>query len=348
MAQVPASVRMPAEWEPHHRTWLSWPHHKADWPGKFTPIPWVFAEIARLISLSERLGLIVKSDTAKEEAAEILDKAGVNLKQVDFLVRPTNRGWMRDCGAIFVKDEKNKRTALDFQFNAWAKYTNWQKDNKLAAEMATIANVPALQPMHNGKRIVLEGGAIDVNGAGLMLTTEECLLSNIQCRNPGFTREDYEEAFAECFGIEKTIWLDKGIIGDDTHGHIDDLARFTDETTIVAVREPNKKDPNHTLLEDNWQRLQKAKNQHGKKLNIVELPMPAPVMFEGERLPASYANFLITNGHVLVPLFNDPMDRIALNTLAECFPTREVTGIYSRDLILGLGTIHCLTQQEPK
>jgi agmatine deiminase len=348
MSDIHASFRMPAEWEAHTRTWLSWPHHKADWPGKFAPIPWVFAEIARLISLSERVGLVVKDEAAKSAASETLDMAGVKLSQVDFLVRPTNRGWMRDCGAIFVKDEKGKRTALDFKFNAWAKYTNWQKDNKLAAEMATFSNVQALQPIHKGKQVVLEGGAIDVNGAGLMLTTEECLLSDVQCRNPGFSKDDYEQVFAECFGIEKTIWLDKGIIGDDTHGHIDDLARFVNETTILAVREKNKKDPNHEILEENWQILKKTKNQHGEKLNIIELPMPSPVLFEGEALPASYANFLITNGHVLVPLFNDPMDRIALNTLAECFPTREVTGIYSRDLILGLGTIHCLTQQEPK
>lgn len=339
---------MPAEWEPHARTWLAWPHNKADWPDKFAPIPYVFAEMVRLIALSERVGLIVKDARTQDVAKDILTRANVKLNQVDFVIHPTNRGWLRDCGPIFVKDAKGKKHAARFQFNAWAKYPNWKKDNTVAERVAKYVKAPVITAQHKGRKVVLEGGSIDVNGKGTLLTTEECLLSKIQCRNPKFTRDDYESVFEKTLGITNTIWLGDGIVGDDTHGHVDDLARFVNATTIVTVREKNKKDKNHAKLEDNFKRLQKARSETGKPFNIVSLPMPAPVIYEGEVLPASYANFLITNGHVLVPVFNDAADREALNILAECFPSREVIGIYARDLVWGLGTIHCLTQQEPK
>ncbi len=338
---------MPAEWEPHLRTWLSWPHLRSDWPGKFGPIPWVFAEIARHITTSERLGLIVKNAVAHQNAKTVLKRTGVDLGKIDFLIRPTNRGWMRDCGAIFIKN-KSETIALDWNFNGWAKYANFPKDNQLASAIAQDQKILAVQPMYKDRHVVLEGGAIDVNGSGTLMTTEECLLSRTQCRNPGFTREDYETVFATHLGIKHVIWLDKGIVGDDTHGHVDDLARFTSRDTVVTVVEKNKRDKNYAILQTNLKRLQKARIENGKQLNVLELPMPQPVVFDGQTLPASYANFLITNQKVLVPLFNDPADMEALNVLSEAFPKRDVVGIYARDLVWGLGTIHCLTQQQPR
>ncbi|MFZ4402651.1 MAG: agmatine deiminase family protein [Pseudobdellovibrionaceae bacterium] len=339
---------MPAEWQKHRRTWLAWPHHKADWPQKFAPIPWVFAEIVRLISVSEKVGLLVKDLAAKKQAQKILSLSGVNLNQVDFIVAATDRGWMRDCGGIYVRGAKDKKPyLLNWGFNAWAKYSNYKKDAKVPEVMAKTSGVKVVQPTHGGRSVVLEGGSIEVNGAGVLITTEECLLSDIQCRNPGLGRADYEQIFAQYLGIKKTIWLGNGIVGDDTHGHVDDIARFTDKNTIVAVLEKDRKNKNYSLLQDNWRRLQQARNLDGQKFKLLALPMPRPVLFEDQPLPASYANFLITNQSVIVPLFNDPADAEALNVLQQAFPGRQVVGLYARDLILGLGTVHCLTQQEP-
>ncbi|MDX2073867.1 MAG: agmatine deiminase family protein [Alphaproteobacteria bacterium] len=358
------NYRMPAEWERHKATLLAWPHNHADWPGKFAPIPWVYAEIIRHLTRHERVMLLVQNARAEASAKDMLERAGADLGKVDFFQIPTNRVWMRDAGPIWVKPS----TILDFRFNAWAKYPNHRLDdaipkklgallslranaesaaiqksskNRIASSHAPRNDVRIIQPVHKGKRVVLEGGAIDVNGKGLLLSTEECLLSKKQCRNPGFTAADYEEIFAKYLGISKVIWLDKGIVGDDTHGHVDDIARFVNEDTVVTVVEGNKKDANYALLQENLKRLKKT------KLTIVELPMPKPVIFEGERLPASYANFLIANKQVLVPVFNDANDRIALNILAECFPGREIIPIYCGDFIWGLGTIHCASQQMP-
>ena len=339
--------RMPAEWEEHSKTWLSWPHQEADWPGKFEPVPWVFAEIARLITASEKLGLIVKDAAAKKQATDYLKRTNVDLNKVEFHIEPTDRGWMRDCGAIFIKNKFGDLAALDFEFNAWAKYPNYKSDNKLATAIAKSQKAKLVKPMHKNKPVVLEGGAIDVSGAGDLITTEECLLSKRQCRNPGFTKEDYEAVFKEYLGVENTIWLGNGIQGDDTHGHVDDLARFVNKHTIVTVVESNRKSSNYDALKDNLKRLKKAEDKRGRKFEVVELPMPKPVIFDGEVLPASYANFLITNKSVLVPIFNDAEDKNALSILGMCFPKHEVVGIYSRDLVWGLGTIHCLTQQVP-
>lgn len=328
---------MPAEWAPHRATLLAWPHNKADWPDKFAPIPWVYTEIIRALTRHERVMLLVRHAKDELVARDALGRAGANLAKVDFFHIPTNRIWMRDSGPIWV----GKNTVLDFKFNAWAKYPNHLLDDKIPQKLGDELQLKRVVPMHKGKRVVLEGGSIDVNGKGLLLTTEECLLSKKQCRNPGFTAADYEEVFAKYLGIKKVIWLDKGIVGDDTHGHVDDLARFVNEDTVVTVVETNKKDANYTLLQDNLKRLKKT------GLNIAPLPMPKPVIFEGERLPASYANFLIANKQVLVPTFNDVSDRVALNLLAECFPDREIIPIYCGDFIWGLGTIHCASQQVP-
>lgn len=337
---------MPAEWEKQSRTWLAWPHHRGDWPGKFAPVPWVFAEIARLITAHQRLGLLVKNAAVRAEAMEMLDRAGVALSQVDFVEVKTNRGWMRDCGAIFVRDAKGKKTALGFGFNGWAKYPNHRLDARVPQAVANFTRTALVKPMHKGRPIVLEGGGIEVNGAGSVIVTEEWLLSDVQVRNHGFTRADYEAIFATYLGAPNTLWLGEGIVGDDTHGHVDDITRFTDARTIVTVVEANTKDANYGRLRENVKRLKKARDAQGKAFEVIELPMPKPVLFEGERLPASYANFLITNASVLVPIFNDAEDRVALNILQQCFPKREVVGIYARDLVWGLGTIHCLTQQE--
>jgi agmatine deiminase len=371
------TYRMPAEWEPHAATMLAWPHNKNDWPDKFAPIPWVYAEIIRYLSAHERVRLVVKNAKQQEQATGICERAGVDMGKIDFHIIPTNRIWLRDSGPILVKKTSSSHRGeagrgadlaqasktiphpnpppagvemamLDWRFNAWAKYPDHKLDDKVPALLNEHLKLERIQPMHKGRRVVLEGGSIDVNGKGTLLTTEECLLSPIQERNPGFGREDYEQVFATYLGIKHIIWLENGIVGDDTHGHVDDLSRFTDANTVVTVVENDRNDPNHPLLNENLKRLKAARDQDGKQLNVVELPMPGTLTFEGQRLPASYANFLIANGVVLVPTFNDPADRTALSILAELFPNREVVGIHAVDLVWGLGTIHCMSQQEPR
>ncbi len=339
-------MRMPAEWERQEAIWLAWPHNKNDWPGKFEPIKWVYAEIIKNLVSDVRVRLIVKNMKALGNISETLTLAGIDLTKIDFIIAPTNRSWLRDSAPTFVYQGK-KRVALDWKFNAWAKYDNWKYDDKIPTLATNFLKIPTVQPLHKNKRVVLEGGAIEVNGKGTLITTEECLLdAKTQVRNPGFKAKDYEEIFAKYLGVSNTIWLEKGIEGDDTHGHIDDLARFVNPTTIVTVTEKDKSQHNHTILQNNLKRLKAARDQNGKQFTIVELPMPRPIIFEDQLLPASYANFLIANDVVLVPTFNDPNDRIALNILSECFPKHDVIGIYSGDFILGLGTIHCASQQE--
>lgn len=346
---TPSSLgfRMPAEWEPHEATWLGWPHELTDWPGKFAPIPWAFAEIVRHLSEVERVFLLVENREAESRVRAILQKSGAQLSNVDFFRVPTDRGWMRDSGPIGVKNSSGEVAYLNFRFNGWAKYGNHKKDALVVGKANQKLRRRAWQPMHNGRRVVLEGGSIDVNGQGTLLTTEECLLSKVQERNPGFTPQDYAETFRDYLGVTNVLWLKNGIAGDDTHGHVDDLARFTDEQTVVAVVEENSADANYAPLQENLTLLKYMRDQVGRSLRIETLPMPAPVHFAGQRLPASYANFYIANKIVLVPTFNDANDRAALNTLAKCFPTREIIGIACRDLVLGLGTIHCMTQQQP-
>jgi len=360
---------MPAEWEPHAATWLAWPHYHGDWPGKFEPVPWVYAEIICNLARHERVELIVKDAVAERQARKVLSRANALSANVRFHRWATNRGWLRDSGCIFAVpaepgfarpdspfDSAQGRLrrlslhgplAVKFRFNAWAKYSNWRNDEKIGSLMSGAAKSEEIRPLCNDTRVVLEGGSIDVNGKGTLLTTEECLLSKVQQRNAGMTRKDYEKSFAEYLGAWHVIWLGRGVYGDDTHGHVDDLARFVAPDTVVTMVENNPRDVNRKPLRDNLRRLRAARDQSGKALNIVELPMPGPVVFEKRRLPASYANFYIANGIVLVPVFNDPNDRIALNTLAGLFPTREIVPIYSGDLIWGLGAMHCMTQQQP-
>ena len=345
---------MPAEWERHDATWLAWPHFQGDWPGKFEPIPWVYSEIVRVLSQHERVELIVTDASSEKRARKTLALANALNKNVRFHRWPTNRVWTRDSGCTFVQaagdhahKTRRRLQAIKWRFNAWAKYSNYGYDEKIGSLMAEKARVAETRAEHQGRRVVLEGGSIEVNGAGALLTTEECLLSRVQQRNPGFRRQDYEEVFAHYLGIRHVIWLGKGIAGDDTHGHVDDITRFVCRDMILTMVESNRRDKNHAPLLDNLQRLKTARDQDGKRFQIVELPMPAPVIFEGRRLPASYGNFYIANGVVLVPVFNDANDRIALNTLAEVFPTRQILPIYSGDLIWGFGALHCMTQQQP-
>ena len=330
-SQTPAALgfRMPAEWEPHEATWLAWPHERSDWPGKFAPIPWVYGEIVRHLSRVECVRILVEDADAEQRARRVLKKSGAQIEAVEFFHVPTDRSWTRDYCPMFVRNASGERGILNWRFNAWAKYDNYANDDAVTEQLARQLGIPMWTPHCEGQRVVLEGGAIDVNGGGSILTTEECLLSDVQARNPGFTREDLEQIFRDYLNAPRTIWLHEGIAGDDTHGHVDDVARFTDERTIVIASEG---DP--SPLRDTG-------------LRIETLPMPEPLYFNGQRLPASYANFYIANGLVLAPTFNDKHDRVALNKLAELFPGREIVGIASTDLVLGLGTLHCLTQQQP-
>jgi agmatine deiminase len=339
--------RMPAEWDQHECTWLGWPHELTDWPGKFAPIPWAFAEIVRQLSQGERVYLLVENRDAESRVRAILEKSGTNLSAVDFFPIPTDRGWMRDSGPICVKNSAGEVAYIHWRFNGWAKYSNHRKDAAFVPQANKKLKRRLWQPIHKGRRVVLEGGSIDVNGRGTLLTTEECLLSKTQERNPGFTREDYVEVFKNYLGITNVLWLKNGIAGDDTHGHVDDLARFVDPTTVVTVVEGDSNDANYATLQENLALLKQMKDQDGRPLRIETLPMPTPVYFDGQRLPASYANFYIANRLVIVPTFNDSNDRAALNTLAKLFPNREIVGIACRDLVLGLGTLHCMTQQQP-
>lgn len=347
-------LRMPAEWEPHRATWLAWPHQRDDWPGKFAPIPWVYGEIVRHLHRSEEVRILVNDADGQWQADLILDNLDLDRSRISFWHIPTDRVWTRDYGPLFLTGSEDTNGLVDFAFNGWAKYDNWQRDDAVTGQIndkmgrtGSVSRRVKWQPESNGRRIVLEGGSIEVNGQGLLLTTEECLLSDVQQRNPGFTREDYERLFADYLGVRKVLWLGRGIAGDDTHGHIDDLARFVGPRSVVTVVEEDRGEVNYEPLQANLDRLHGMTDAEGEPLEIHTLPMPAPLWFAGQRLPASYANFYIANDRVLVPTFNDPNDRRALNLLAELFPQRRVIGIHAVDLVLGLGTLHCLTQQEP-
>ncbi len=354
MIETPRELgyRMPAEWERHEATWLAWPHNPEDWPGKFQTIPWVYAEIVRLLSARELVHILVDDARAEQRASGILERAGANLDQVRFHIWPTDRVWTRDSGPIFVRNAEGRVAITNWRFNAWAKYDDWRLDDLVPSHVAALLGLPEWQPtveMENGAkhRLVLEGGSIDTNGAGILLTTEECLLSEVQQRNPGVSRAQLERAFSEFLGMDQVIWLNRGVAGDDTHGHVDDISRFVGPATIVTAVEPDRCDANHEPLAENLQRLKAARTMDGKQFTLVELPLPRPVVFRGQRLPASYANFYLANNLVLVPTFHDPNDRVALNILAEVFPEREVIGIHAVDLVWGLGTLHCMTQQQP-
>ena len=330
------NYRMPAEWEPHEATWLAWPHNEDDWPGRFEPIPWIYGEIVRKLSVVERVRILVRDEELEQSARGVLTMCGAQMAAVEFHRLATDRVWTRDFAPMFVRGPAGEMAAVKWRFNGWAKYENHQADDAAGRVIPALAGVPAIYP-----DIVLEGGSIDVNGAGQLLTTEECLLSPVQARNPDLSRAEIEAAVAEYLGADRVLWLRNGIAGDDTHGHIDDLARFTDAGSVVIVSEQDPTDQNYEPLRENAELLR----QYG--LRIRKLPMPAPLYFDSVRLPASYANFYLANGMVLAPVFNDPNDRIALNVLADCFPNRRIVGISCVELVWGLGTLHCMTQQQP-
>jgi agmatine deiminase len=346
---------MPAEWEPHEATWLGWPHNPTDWPGKVDTIRWVYGEMVRKISAGELVRILVRNAAEEKLARSYLSRAGANLRRVQFIVHPTNRGWTRDSGPIFVKKRKaesgkrkGETAIVHFHFNAWAKYRDWQKDRKVPETAARLLRKRLFNAEHDGCDFVIEGGGIEVNGRGTLLTTEECYLDpKVQVRNPGLGRREIDETLKRYLGVTNMLWLLNGPVGDDTHGHIDDICRFVNRRTLVLIRERNRKDINYRPLAENWDRVQDFRLEDGSKPEVVPLPMPSPLFFDGFRLPASYANFYISNAAVLVPTFNDPNDRVALGILGELFKDRPVVGIHAVDLVLGFGTLHCLTQQQP-
>jgi agmatine deiminase len=349
--------RMPAEWEPHAATWLSWPHEPTDWPGKFEAVPWVFAEVIKNLTLGERVRLLVSGKRMQKEASKQLEMSQVDLRLVDFIETPTDRSWTRDFLPLVVakpgRPGKRPLGAVKFRFNGWARYDNFERDEaaglKVQARLAEQGAAPFQAFVDGGsERLVLEGGAIDVDGEGTLLCTEECLLDGRQARNRALGKAGVERALREHLGAEKVLWLGRGIAGDDTAGHIDDFARFVAPGKIVLAAEKTRKDANYKPLREALDRLVGARDAKGRRVEVIPLPMPEPVVFDEQRLPASYANFYIGNSVVLVPTFNDPADATALGIISELFPGRRVVGIYSKDFVLGLGTIHCSTQQEPK
>lgn len=344
-----AARRWPAEWEPHEATWIAWPHHEGDWPGKLASIPWVYAEIVRLLHRTERVEILCNDESVRDAAETYLGDHDVT-GNYRLHVVPNDRAWLRDSAPTAVFGADGHVDLINWRFNAWAKYDNYARDARIGEAIADITGLTRIQPRRpdTGEPVVLEGGAIDADGEGTLLVTEECLLSKVQERNPGLSREGYERVFAEYLGIRQTIWLGEGCVGDDTHGHVDDVARFVAPGIIVLAYEDDPADDeNHRRSVDNMERLELAGAGDGV-FKVVKLPFPRAVMMRGERLPASYANFYIANGTVLVPTFNDPNDRVALTTLANLMPDRHVVGVHAVDLVWGLGTLHCLTQQQPR
>lgn len=352
-AQSPSALgfSMPAEWEKHRATWLGWPHNETDWPGKLDTIRWVYGEIVRKISAGELVRILVDNKAAERVARGYLGRAGCDFKNVEFVSHPTNRGWTRDSGPIFVRrgsGQRSETAIVHFHFNAWAKYADWQEDRRVPETAAKLLRKRLFNAECKGRDFVIEGGGIEVNGQGTLLTTEECYLDpKVQVRNPGLGQKEIEATLRSYLGVKNIQWLVAGPKGDDTHGHIDDICRFVNPRTMVLVKEENRKDENYRPLSENWERIQDMRLEDGSKPEVIALPMPGPLYFNRERLPASYANFFITNAAVIVPTFNDGNDRIALGILGELFTDRPVVGIHAVDLVLGFGTLHCLTQQEP-
>lgn len=342
---------MPAEWERHEATWLAWPHNPTDWPDKLDTICWVYGEMVRKISPGERIRMLVNSAAGQKTAERYLKRAGADVARVDFIRHPTNRGWMRDSGPIFVRRERTRKTEtaiVHCHFNAWAKYSDWKKDRQVPEVAARLLSKRLFNAQAGDRDFILEGGGIEVNGCGTLVTTEECYMQpDIQVRNPGLDRKGFEKALNDYLGSTNVLWLARGVVGDDTHGHVDDICRFVDQKTLVLVKEGNTADANYGPLNENWDRIQDLRLEDGSRPEVIALPMPDPIFFDRHRLPASYANFYIANHAVLVPTFNDPKDRLALGLLGELFKDRIVVGIHAVDLVLGFGTLHCLTQQQP-
>jgi agmatine deiminase len=343
---------MPAEWEPHEATWLGWPHNADDWPGKFETIPWVYGEMIRKISAGEKIYLLIRNKNDENLARHIIKKVGADVRKIHFVTHPTNRGWTRDTGPIFVKrrmgGNRTEAAIVHFHFTGWAKYVNWRKDTKVPEAAARVLKKKLFHAQYEDRPFIIEGGGIELNGRGTLISTEQCYLDpKIQVRNPGLGKKEIETALKDYLGVRNILWLAKGPTGDDTHGHIDDICRFVNARTLVLVREKNRDDENYAPLAENWERIQDFRMEDGRKPEVVELPMPSPLYFEGLRLPASYANFYVCNAAVIVPTFNDPQDRVALGILGELFHDRPVVGIHAVDLVWGFGSLHCLTQQQP-
>jgi len=342
---------MPAEWEPHEATWLGWPRNPTDWPDKLEVIRWVYAEIVRKISPGETVCILVNSKSEEKLARRILTRAGAESERVKFMLHPTDRGWTRDSGPLFVRRRAGRRSetaVVHFQFNAWARYPDWKNDRRVPEFAARQLKKRLFYARAKNRPFTLEGGGVDVNGRGTLLTTEECYLDpEIQVRNPGLDKGEFEAAVKANLGVTNILWLGGGITGDDTHGHVDDICRFVNPNTVVLIKEDDSRDVNYRPLAENWDRVQDFRLEDGSRPEVAPLPMPSPLYFDGERLPASYSNFYIANAAVLAPTFNDPKDRVALGILSELFPDRPVIGIHAVDLVLGFGTLHCLTQQQP-
>ena len=347
MVAEPIGARFPAEWEPHRATWLAYPHLATDWPGKLTAARLAFVEFARKLAEHETVRLLVRTDREALRAQSTLRRGGVNADDLDFHICPTDRSWLRDSGPTLVKFNEQLQ-AVCWQFDGWSRYSNWTADARVGPFIADAIGIPVVQPRIGPNRVRMEGGAIDTNGTGTILTTEQCLLSRRRCGlNRAPARHEFEAAFDRHLGCTNTLWLGHGIAGDDTSGHVDTLARFVGQRTVAAVVEPDPRDDNHASLRDNLGRLRAMRDETNRPLEVVELPMPRALYYDGYRLPATYANFYIANGCVLVPTYNDPNDRVALRILGETFPDREVCGLHSVDLVLGLGSLHCLAQPEP-
>ena len=335
---------MPAEWEPHRGTWLSWPHKEASWPGKFAPVPAVFARMIGELVAHEEVHINVAGPDMELDVGDILNRAGVPAARIFFHHIPTNDAWCRDHGPIFIQRDQGggrEQAIVDWNFNAWGgKYPPFDLDDIVPTRIGAELGLRVFAP-----GIVMEGGSLDVNGRGTLLTTESCLLN--PNRNPGLDRREIEQYLGDYLGVRRILWLGDGIVGDDTDGHVDDLTRFTDPRTVVTVVEDDPADPNYVPLRDNLQRLRSMRDQDGAPFRIVTLPMPRPLEHEGQRLPASYANFYIANGVVLLPTYDPERDEVARVTLQELFPTRRVVGIDCTDLVWGLGAFHCVSQQWP-
>ncbi len=339
--------RMPAEWEKQQSTIIGWPYNKNDWPGRFKNIPKVFAKIISKITKSQKVNLLIKDNNSKNLIKKLLRKNNARIQNVKFIICKTDRIWMRDTGPIFIKDKKDQNILLNWKFNGWAKYKNYRADDKVNIEIKNHFKGKVIRPKFNRKSIVLEGGAIDVNGKGLLLTTKECLLSKIQQRNSFLKRKNYNHIFKKFFGVKKVIWLNKGIEGDDTHGHVDDIARFVKYNKVFLAYENNKKDKNFKNLNENL-RILKNFRINSTQIKIRKIPMPRPIYINSIRVPASYLNFYIFNKFVLLPTFNDPKDKVVIKIFKKEFDNRKIVPIDCSELIWGFGAIHCLTQQEPK
>src|SRR5262245_45329245 len=334
---------MPAEWMPHRATWLAWPHNRGTWPSQLETVREVWVQIIQTMTLNEQVGLLVNDEETGQDVVLRLKNFGAVMKNISILKIPTVDVWMRDYGPTFLTREgSGNRLALnDWIFNGWGrKYQSYENDDRVAKDMASLLQIPVFN--HS---VVLEGGSIEVNGAGTCLTTEQCLLN--KNRNPNMSRGEIEQFLKDALGVNHIIWLAEGIVGDDTDGHIDDIARFIDPMTVICVLETNRRDENYAPLQENYARLKGARDQDGHPLSVITLPCPAPLDYAGSRLPASYANFYIANEVVLVPVFDDPNDGTALGALQELFPQRRVVGLPCKALVAGLGAIHCVTQQEP-